>query len=115
MSSFKDLIPLPQRAGTELDLSLARPDAEEVAKQTERTKEALSILISGASAAQQPSRINRGKKEEPTYVSYEAASQFGTEGGQKRIIKIQQTKLGQFCSVSAFKLDRDTNSSNFCY
>jgi SNW domain-containing protein 1 len=90
-ASFKDLIPLRQRADAgEIDLS--RPSAEVVAETTERTRAALATLISGAVAAQKPKNINVGRKE-ATFVKYTPASQMGDRAGKERIIKIVSRQL----------------------
>jgi len=87
-SSFKDLIPLRQRADAG-ELSLERPSAEEVAASTERTKQALEKIVSGAVAAQKPKTIKGAKRAEPTYVRYTPANQMGdTSKKNDRIMKI---------------------------
>lgn len=87
-TSFKDLIPLRQRADAgEIDLS--RPDKELVAATTEKTKNALAVLVSGAVAAQKPKNINVGQRNDPTFVRYTPASQMGDNSKkQDRIMKI---------------------------
>ena len=65
--SFKDLIPLRQRADVG-EISLDRPDDEEVKAQTEKTKNALAILVSGAVSAQKPKTVKGLTRNEPTYV-----------------------------------------------
>ncbi|KAG5920999.1 mRNA splicing protein [Claviceps capensis] len=87
-TSFKDLIPLRQRADAgEIDLS--RPDKETVAAATEKTKNALAVLVSGAVAAQRPKNINVGQRNDPTFVRYTPASQMGDNSKkQDRIMKI---------------------------
>ena len=80
-SSFKDLIPLRQRADAG-DLSLERPSEEEVAAATEKTKLALEKLVNGAVAAQKPKNVKGGQRAEPTYVRYTPANQ------NDRIMKI---------------------------
>ncbi|KAA8574257.1 hypothetical protein EYC84_005756 [Monilinia fructicola] len=64
-ASFKDLIPLRQRADAG-DINLDRPSEEEVAASTERTKNALATLVSGAVAAQKPKNVNVGARKDPT-------------------------------------------------
>lgn len=87
-ASFKDLIPLRMRADIG-DISLDRPSEEEVAAQTERTKLALSTLISGAVAAQAPKNVKRAARNEPTYVRYTPAKQMGNDNPKNdRIMKI---------------------------
>ncbi|KAL7625148.1 mRNA splicing protein [Parahypoxylon ruwenzoriense] len=87
-SSFKDLIPLRQRADAG-EIDLERPGEEEVAETTERTKNALAALVSGAVAAQKPKNINVGQRNEPTFVRYTPANQMGDNSRkQDRIMKI---------------------------
>lgn len=87
-SSFKDLIPLRQRADAG-DLSLERPSEEEVAAATEKTKLALEKLVSGAVTASKPKNVKGGKRAEPTYVRYTPANQMGdTSKKNDRIMKI---------------------------
>ncbi|KAL9102506.1 MAG: hypothetical protein Q9187_009115, partial [Circinaria calcarea] len=87
-ASFKDLIPLRQRADVG-EISLDRPSEEEVAAQTEKTKNALATLVSGAVAAQKPKNVKGLSRNEPTYVRYTPASQMGdTTRKNDRIMKI---------------------------
>ena len=87
-ASFKDLIPLRQRADTG-ELSLDRPSEEEVAAQTEKTKNALAVLVSGAVAAQKPKNVSGTTRKDPTYVRYTPANQMGdTSRKNDRIMKI---------------------------
>ncbi|KAJ9661068.1 mRNA splicing protein [Neophaeococcomyces mojaviensis] len=87
-SNFKDLIPLRQRAEAG-DLSLDRPSQDEVAASTEKTKQALEKLVSGAVAAQKPKNVKGRNREEPTYVRYTPANQMGdTSKKNDRIFKI---------------------------
>lgn len=87
-SSFKDLIPLRQRADVG-EISLDRPSEEEVAAQTEKTKKALETLVSGAVAAQKPKNVQGIKRNEPTYVRYTPANQMGDVTKKNdRIMKI---------------------------
>ncbi|KAF4983186.1 hypothetical protein FZEAL_1343 [Fusarium zealandicum] len=87
-TSFKDLIPLRQRADAgEIDLS--RPDKESVEATTERTKNALALLVSGAVSAQKPKNVNIGERKDPTFVRYTPANQMGDNSKkQDRIMKI---------------------------
>ncbi|KAH6966371.1 SKIP/SNW domain-containing protein [Fusarium venenatum] len=87
-TSFKDLIPLRQRADAgEIDLS--RPDKESIEATTERTKNALAALVSGAVAAQKPKNVNIGQRKDPTFVRYTPANQMGDNSKkQDRIMKI---------------------------
>ena len=87
-ASFKDLIPLRQRADAG-DINLDRPSEEEVAASTEKTKNALAALVSGAVAAQKPKNVNVGARKDPTYVRYTPANQMGDNSKkQDRIMKI---------------------------
>ena len=87
-ASFKDLIPLRQRADAG-DINLDRPSEEEVAASTEKTKNALAVLVSGAVAAQKPKNVNVGARKDPTYVRYTPANQMGDNSKkQDRIMKI---------------------------
>lgn len=87
-TSFKDLIPLRQRAEAG-DLDLSRPSEEEVQATAERTKNALAKLVSGAVAAQKPKNVNAGNRREPTFVKYTPSSQMGDNSKkQERIMKI---------------------------
>ncbi|KAK1989866.1 SKIP/SNW domain-containing protein [Colletotrichum falcatum] len=87
-TSFKDLIPLRQRADAgEIDLS--RPSQEEVAATAEKTKQALAALVSGAVASQKPKTLSVGKRSDPTFVRYTPADQMGDHSKkQDRIMKI---------------------------
>lgn len=87
-ASFKDLIPLRQRADAGV-INLDRPSEEEVAASTERTKNALATLVSGAVAAQKPKNVNVGARKDPTYVRYTPANQMGDKSRKNdRIMKI---------------------------
>lgn len=87
-TSFKDLIPLRQRADAG-EINLERPSEEEVAATAERTKAALEKLVSGALVSQKPKNINVGGKRDPTFVRYTPADQMGDNSKkQDRIMKI---------------------------
>lgn len=87
-TSFKDLIPLRQRADAG-DINLDRPSEEEIAASTEKTKNALALLVSGAVAAQKPKNVNVGTRKDPTYVRYTPSNQMGdTSKKNDRIMKI---------------------------
>jgi len=87
-TSFKDLIPLRQRADAG-EIDLARPTKEVVAETTEKTKNALAALVSGAVAAQKPKNVNIGSRKDPTFVRYTPANQMGDNSKkQDRIMKI---------------------------
>ena len=86
-TSFKDLIPLRQRADAgEIDLS--KPSEEDVAATTEKTKNALALLTSTAIASQKPKTVNTAQRQ-TTFVKYTPSSQFGDDSKkQDRIMKI---------------------------
>ncbi|KAI0398314.1 SKIP/SNW domain-containing protein [Xylariaceae sp. FL0594] len=87
-ASFKDLIPLRQRADAG-EISLARPSQEQVQETTEKTKAALAALVGSAVAAQKPKTLNTNNKREATYVRYTPANQMGDNSKkQDRIMKI---------------------------
>nr|KMM67542.1 pre-mRNA-processing protein 45 [Coccidioides posadasii RMSCC 3488] len=92
-ASFKDLIPLRQRADLG-EISLDRPSKEQVQDQMEKTKAALEKLVSGAVAAQKPKNVKGGKRSEPTYVRYTPANQMGdTSRKNDRIMKIVEKQI----------------------
>ena len=87
-ASFKDLIPLRQRADVG-EISLDRPSEEEIAAQTEKTKKALDTLVNGAVAAQKPKNVQGITRNDPTYVRYTPANQMGEVTRKNdRIMKI---------------------------
>ncbi|XDG02034.1 hypothetical protein ABKA04_001649 [Annulohypoxylon sp. FPYF3050] len=87
-SSFKDLIPLRQRADAG-EINLERPSEQEVAETKDRTAKALAALVSGAVAAQKPKNVNVGNRKDPTFVRYTPANQMGDNSKkQDRIMKI---------------------------
>ncbi|KAI1814772.1 SKIP/SNW domain-containing protein [Poronia punctata] len=87
-ASFKDLIPLRQRADAG-EISLARPSQEQVTETTEKTKAALAALVGSAVASQKPKTLNINSKREATYVRYTPANQMGDNSKkQDRIMKI---------------------------
>ncbi|KAF8536419.1 nuclear protein skip [Trichophaea hybrida] len=87
-ASFKDLIPLRQRADIG-EISLERPSEEEVQATAERTRAALEVLVSGAVAAQKPKSVRINEKREAQYVRYTPSSQMGDISKKSdRIIKI---------------------------
>lgn len=87
-ASFRDLIPLRQRADVG-EISLDRPSEEDVAAQTEKTKAALAALVTGAVAAQKPKNVIGNTRNNPTYVRYTPANQMGdTLRKNDRILKI---------------------------
>ncbi|KAL6722151.1 mRNA splicing protein [Lecanora helva] len=92
-SSFKDLIPLRQRADVG-EISLDRPSEEEVAEQTQKTKDALEKLVSGQVAAQKPKNVKGITRNDPTYVRYTPANQMGdTTRKNDRIMKIVERQV----------------------
>lgn len=89
-ASFKDLIPLRQRADVG-EISLDRPSQEEVEEARERTQKALQSLVDGTLAAQKPKNIKGTTRPEPTFVRYTPANQMGDNSKkQDRIMKIVQ-------------------------
>ncbi|KAF2249549.1 pre-mRNA-processing protein 45 [Trematosphaeria pertusa] len=91
-ASFKDLIPLRQRADAgELDLD--RPSQEMVEATKKKTEEALNALIVGQTAAQRPKNVRGRTNDEPTYVKYQPTAQMGEAQGKTRILKIQQRQI----------------------
>ena len=96
-ASFKDLIPLRQRAEAG-DLDLSRPSEQEVTETAERTKNALAALVSGALASQKPKNVNTGGRRDPTFVRYTPSAQMGDNSKkQDRIMKIVERQKGMFC------------------
>ncbi len=87
-TSFRDLIPLRQRAETG-DISLARPSQEEVEETRQKTQAAIAKLVGAAVTSQKPKNIQVGRKE-AQYVRYTgSSSQMGNHSKkQERIIKI---------------------------
>jgi SNW domain-containing protein 1 len=88
-SSFKDLIPLRQRADVG-ELSLERPSEEVVLATKEKTQAALASLVSGAVSAQNPKNVKGTNRAAPTYVRYTPSSGQMGDHTQKndRIFKI---------------------------
>ena len=87
-TSFQDLIPLRQRADVG-EISLDRPSEEEVAAQTEKTRDALAKLVSGAVTAQKPKNVKGIMRNDPTYVRYTPANQMGDVTRKNdRVLKI---------------------------
>ncbi|PWW79272.1 hypothetical protein C7212DRAFT_349230 [Tuber magnatum] len=87
-ASFKDLIPLRQRADVG-EISLERPSEEDVAATTEKTRQALAKLVSGAVAAQKPKNVKGTNRKEAQYVRYTPSNQLGdTTKRSDKIIKI---------------------------
>ncbi|KAI5365156.1 Putative SKI-interacting protein, SKIP [Septoria linicola] len=89
-ASFKDLIPLRQRADAG-DIDLSKPSDEEVEATKQRTQLALQGLVSGTLAAQKPKNVKGTTRPEPTFVRYTPADQMGDKSKkQDRIMKIVQ-------------------------
>jgi SNW domain-containing protein 1 len=88
-SSFKDLIPLRQRADVG-ELSLEKPSDEVVQATKEKTQAALASLVSGAVSAQNPKNVKGLNRTAPTYVRYTPSSgQMGDHSKKNdRIFKI---------------------------
>ena len=87
-ASFKDLIPVRQRADVG-EISLDRPSEEEIAVQTAKTKKALETLVNGAVSAQKPKNVQGITRNDPTYVRYTPANQMGDVTSKNdRIMKI---------------------------
>ncbi|KAF2433073.1 hypothetical protein EJ08DRAFT_647485 [Tothia fuscella] len=88
-SSFKDLIPLRQRADVG-EISLERPDEETVQATKEKTQAALALLVSGAVAAQKPKNVKGINRAAPTYVRYTPSdNQMGDYTKKEdRVVKI---------------------------
>ncbi|EEB08530.2 splicing factor Prp45 [Schizosaccharomyces japonicus yFS275] len=87
-ASFQDLIPLQARVGmNEIDLS--KPSEEEKERIAEKTKLALTKIVSGKLAQSRPKNVAVQKKEEPVYIRYTPSSQMGnTSEPKQRIIKL---------------------------
>ncbi|TKA24648.1 Pre-mRNA-processing protein 45 [Salinomyces thailandicus] len=89
-ASFKDLIPLRQRADVG-EISLERPSEEDVQESKDRTQKALQTLVDGTLAAQKPKNVKGTSRPEPTFVRYTPANQMGDSSKkQDRIMKIVQ-------------------------
>ncbi|KAK3658734.1 mRNA splicing protein [Elasticomyces elasticus] len=92
-ASFKDLIPLRQRADAG-EINLERPSAEEEQAAKERTQKALQSLVDGTLAAQKPKNVKGTSRPEPTFVRYTPANQMGDNSKkQDRIMKIVQRQI----------------------
>ncbi|KAK4895767.1 mRNA splicing protein [Elasticomyces elasticus] len=88
-ASFKDLIPLRQRADAG-EINLERPSAEEERAAKERTQKALQSLVD----AQKPKNVKGTSRPEPTFVRYTPANQMGDNSKkQDRIMKIVQRQI----------------------
>lgn len=87
-ASFKDLVPLRQRADVG-DISLEKPSEEDIAATTEKTRAALAALVSGAVAAQKPKTVKGANRKEAQYVRYTPSNQLGDKTQRSdKIIKI---------------------------
>jgi len=104
-ASFKDLIPLRNRANAG-EISLERPSEEEVAATTERTRNALATLVSGAVTAQKPKNVQGGQRKEATFVRYTPSNQGNNTKQGDRIMKIMERQKDPM-EVSAAPLKGD--------
>ncbi|KAG0001427.1 mRNA splicing protein [Entomortierella chlamydospora] len=88
-SQFKDLVPLNERADVG-EISLSRPNEEEVKETADRTRAALEkISKSKITAAQPKSVVSNNKPGAPTYIRYTPANQNGSaEGVNQRVIRM---------------------------
>ncbi|KAI1108615.1 SKIP/SNW domain-containing protein [Nemania sp. NC0429] len=88
-ASFKSLIPLREQADAG-QISLARPNEDQIKETTEKTKAALAALVGSAVASQNPKNLSHiNAKREATYIRYTPANQMGDNSKkQDRIIKI---------------------------
>ncbi|KAL0257098.1 mRNA splicing protein [Diplodia seriata] len=92
-ASFKDLIPLRQRADIG-EISLDRPSEDQIAETKKKTEEALAKLVSGAVSAQKPKTVAGTSRKAPTYVRYTPANQMGDNSKkQDRIMKIVERQV----------------------
>ncbi|KAF2708939.1 hypothetical protein K504DRAFT_468162 [Pleomassaria siparia CBS 279.74] len=91
-ASFKDLIPLRQRADAG-EIDLERPNQELVQATKERTALALQALVAGQTAAQRPKNVKGRTREEPTFVRFTPSNQMGESHNKTRILKIQQKQI----------------------
>lgn len=88
--SFKDLVPLRQRADAG-EVKLDRPSEEEIQSTADRTNAALQMVVTGQLAASRPKTIKTQRKGEPTYVRYTPSNQMGEASDvshKQRIIKM---------------------------
>lgn len=88
-TSFKDLIPLRQRADSG-EVSLERPDKEAVKETTDKTKAAIDKILSGKIESSKPRSVAKPPGD-ATYVRYTPSNMMGESGEQKhrqRIIKM---------------------------
>ncbi|KAF9536784.1 mRNA splicing protein [Mortierella hygrophila] len=88
-AQFKDLVPLHERADVG-DISLSRPNEEEVQETADRTRAALEkISKSKITAAQPKSVVSNNKPGAPTYIRYTPANQAASaEGVNQRVIRM---------------------------
>ncbi|OLL21789.1 Pre-mRNA-processing protein 45 [Neolecta irregularis DAH-3] len=89
-ASFKDLVPLRQRADIG-DISLDRPAPDLVLAQTNKTRDALYKLVSAQLAAANPKNIPAPASNDPTFIRYTPSNQMGEPNDvnhQQRIIKL---------------------------
>ncbi|WWD16392.1 pre-mRNA-processing protein 45 [Kwoniella shandongensis] len=90
-SSFKDLVPLANRADvSEKERAMERPDDESVNETAERTRLALERITHGKIKAAQPKHVPKSNNDS-TYIRYTPANQGAGEGKQ-RIIKMTEVQ-----------------------
>ncbi|KAF2738752.1 pre-mRNA-processing protein 45 [Polyplosphaeria fusca] len=94
-SSFRDLIPLRQRADAG-EINLERPSQEMIQATKERTEAALQALVTNQTSAQRPKAVKGRNRDEPTYVRYTPTAQMGDGPAKPRIIQINQRQLDPF-------------------
>ncbi|KAF9931733.1 mRNA splicing protein [Linnemannia zychae] len=88
-AQFKDLVPLQERADVG-EISLSRPNEDEVKETADRTRAALEkISKSKITAAQPKSVVSNNKPGAPTYIRYTPANQSASaEGVNQRVIRM---------------------------
>ncbi|CAK9785530.1 hypothetical protein CC85DRAFT_284505 [Cutaneotrichosporon oleaginosum] len=90
-SSFKDLVPLANRADvSEEERAMLRPDEEAVNETTERTRLALEKITHGKIKAAQPKHVPKANGD-ATYIRYTPANQ-GADKSKQRIIKMTEVQ-----------------------
>lgn len=70
------------------------PSEQEIQKTTERTREALNLIVSRATAAAQPTHVAK-KSKEPTFIRYTPNQQGDghNSGAAQRIIRLQEMPI----------------------
>ncbi|KAK8861685.1 pre-mRNA-processing protein 45 [Kwoniella newhampshirensis] len=90
-SSFKDLVPLANRADvSEKERAMERPDDAAINETAERTRLALERITHGKIKAAQPKHVPKTNNDS-TYIRYTPANQNAGEGKQ-RIIKMTEVQ-----------------------